>query len=254
MKKRIAILIFTFMCAIGCTSNHADSKESNNENSDLAMLQRIQILLNLNAYHLSPCLEYSMPVNIFYLTEWYYQRFNADQTQYKNIIVGDSSMDYSSRYPGFMGPHTQSVAVQGNTVCDMVTQIPAINTTSPEAIIVGTMGGNDILHGIVLAHISQSHRELFSYLKVKFPSTKIVALGIPPTSSNLMNSLKGQINASAFSTLQSIYPPGQFCFLDPAAVIGEPPVVGTLIDTIHYSPFGAGLVKGLVFNVCGVDF
>ena len=161
-------------------------------------------------------------------------------------------MDYSSRYPGFLGSNTQSVAVQGNKICDMATQLPAINTTSPQTIIVSTTGGNDVLDGI--PNIFESQRELFFALKERFSSARIIVVGIPPSNNNSMNFIRTSVNNSAYMALQQIYQPSQFCFVDPEAILGNPPNPFAFFDEIHYSPVGAFAVKGLIQSVCGVNF
>lgn len=259
IAQKLIRLAFLFILFIHCSSNSSDNKKNNDtgtNSKERTNLEYLQLLINSaiapGSLQFSPCVLYSMPLNWLYFAPGYYYRFHADTTQYEFIIVGDSSMDYSSWYPGFLGPTSQSVAVQGNKLCDMVTQLPAINTVSPSAIIVGTMGGNDILDGI--PNIYESQAELFYALRQKFPNAKIIALGIPPSESLKLNKLKNTANASAYSSLQMIYPPSQFCFVDPQIIFGSSPDPLYFFDQIHYSPLGAFLIKGLVQNMCGVTF
>lgn len=214
----------------------------------------LQLILNASSApgSLRPafCIAYSMPLNWLYFLPAYYYKFHADTTQYSQILIGDSSMDYSARYPGFLSSGTQSVAVQGNKICDMLTQLPAINTTNPQAIIIGTPGGNDILDGI--PNIYDSERELFVTLKALYPSSRIVVAGLPPTQSGSINAEAGSINSSTLALLQQIYPAGQFCFVDPALAIGNPPMAGALFDTVHYSYIGAMLLRQEIIDFCNI--
>lgn len=256
LQNIVCVLVFCNILFCKSSSDNSDGQDSGTNSDERTKLEYLQLLLNAASApgSLQPayCITYSMPLNWLYFLPAYYYTSHADLKQYQTVIIGDSSMDYSSRYPGFMGVNTQSVAVQGNKVCDMVTQLPAINTVYPQNVVVSTMGGNDIFDGV--PNIEESHRELFNALKERFPSARIIAIGIPPSKDAGMNSRRSAVNNSAIAVLQQVYQPSQFCYVDPEQVLGNPPNPYAFLDDVHYSPVGAFAIKTLVQDVCGLIF
>ena len=244
-----------------CTGEDLDNGDGDRDTGPYAEirteLEYYQLIQNAAAvpvaYRFSNCMLYSQPLNWLYLTGPYYYKFHADQKQYRYVVIGDSSIDYASRYDGFLGADTQSVAVQGNKVCDMLTQLPAINTVAPEAIIISTTGGNDLITGQFL-EIDKTFMELFQELKKRFPSSKIIAIAIPPINDENLNAQHDYINRKALLTLQNVFPAGRFCWIDPESVSGNPPSTLLFFDKIHYSPAGASLIKEMVYKECGIYF
>ena len=203
----------------------------------------------------SECRAYSGSANPLYPTSAYFTKFFTDQTDYEVVIRGDSTMDISSQYDWFLSPASQSVAVSGNTLCDMIEQVPAIKTVNPSAVIISTAGGNDLMHGIDLDLVIQSGKLLIDQTRSKFPFSKIVMVGIHPTFVTFGNENKAYTNSAIRDYLLNTYP--DTCWIDPLPIFGkaegEPPDASQMLDSIHYNETISGLVKDSILSLCGVQ-
>ncbi|MCE9597982.1 MAG: SGNH/GDSL hydrolase family protein [Spirochaetia bacterium] len=205
----------------------------------------------------SPCAEYSKPPNLAFLLPEYSARFQLDQTQYETILVGDSSMDLSSRYPGFLSATTQSVAVFGNTMCDMIMQLPAINTVAPLAIVVSSTGANDLKYvpRIATTQIVNTGALLVQNLRSRFPNAMLVMVAIHPRENEYVNVNKASVNSGVQSALRNS--PGKGCFYDPLPLFGvaegQPARSEDLLDDqTHYNQNMSFKIKAAVQEICKI--
>lgn len=256
MKK--AIILFLLTLAL-CAPKEDKKKELAKDLLMLNLLQNAYILQT--AYENSECVSYSGPLNPLYLTSSYYFNFKADQKQYQNIIIGDSTMDISIRYSGFIDPNiTQAVPISGNKLCDMITQLPAINTTNPTNIIVSTTGGNDVLEGIQNGSVVYTGELLIKRLKEKYPNSKLIMVAIHPTQSTYANANKGYVNSNINAKLNSYYPVNKRCFVDPLVLFGVAEGAASNTsdmitnDGIHYNQAMSFQIKNKIQTDCGVAF
>lgn len=269
----------TAIAAIGLLSissmfcvNKNDKKEKRFREALIALwlIQNNQELLR-QAYHTSACINYSPPLNPFYLGilgNGLYFIFKADSKQYENIIVGDSTMHISSAYSGWHDRNkTQVVAIGGNTLCDMITQLgnintPTINTSDPSVIIVSTAGGNDLLRQVSTNdQIVTSSKELFDELRHRYPNAKQVWIEVHATKIQFGNDRRVVINPQI-----KTYVTGKTntCWIDTNTIMG---VTGTdqpadnkmnvtsdgKVDQIHYSKDVSFLIKDEISTKCGVN-
>jgi hypothetical protein len=200
-------------------------------------------------YQFESCSDFYSPRNYNYPTTKYAGTFLFDTKQYKTIIIGDSTMDFIRKIEDYHSESTQNVAVAGNTLCDMIEQLPSINTYYPEAIVISTGGGNDAIRKISNKMIVQTGKELIKHLRKKFPKTKIVLAGIHPTSLDYVNSNRKEINQELKTSVD--------CYVDPDPIFNIDkngfPERGALIDEIHYSIEKSLSIKK-EFEKCGVKF
>lgn len=152
----------------------------------------------------SQCAEYSGHPNSLYNNDDYYPRFRDDPVQYKNLILGDSTMDLTRFYDGFIDPsQTQNLAVGGNSLCDMERQMIAINTTEPENILISTAGGIDLLRELEEPLIENSLELLLDRIHVKFPAASIHVVAVHPTQISAVNVRRGDHNEAMKAIVES---------------------------------------------------
>ena len=217
------------------------------------------------------CSSYSGAFNTLY-----YARpvFWEDTTQYQNIIIGDSTMDFSvnyeflkddpllatnyeipADYDFYDNVNTQSVAVSGNTLCDMIMQMGAINTANPTNIIVSTAGGNDIGRRISNDNVITSGKAFIDKVKGRFPESRLVMVGLHPTLVDYGNQNKATTNSAIRDYLLT---KDNTCWVDPLSLFGvaEGSAANTadLIDTIHYKPAISISLKQKIKTDCAVEF
>ena len=243
MKKCVLILlIFILSCA----------KEKTSFKDRLIKDALIVIIVFEVSKTLSnSCRDYSGKANQLYYTDYYEGKFKADKTQYANIITGDSSMDYSTRLDGYITISSQSVAVAGNTLCDMQEQLPAINSTSPTWVIIGTLGGNDVLKKIDNANIIKTGKALFSNIRAKFPSTQIAGVGIHPTRVDYANSNRAIVNDSLKSELDCYINPDEFFTIEADGKASTSDLLEN--DEIHYNSTVAFQIKSKLASQCNIN-
>lgn len=184
-----------------------------------------------------------------YPTNKYAGNFQKDETEYKTIILGDSTLDYIRRFPEYHSDQTQNLAVAGNTLCDILEQLPAIKSKSPEAIIISTGGGNDLIRKIPTEIILQTGNTLFQELRMLFPKTKLILAGVHPTRLNHVNANRKLVNSGFAKKVD--------CYVDTEVYFqvdqeGKPGFM-ELLDQVHYS-------KDIAFRIregfiqCGAEF
>ncbi|MCC5816438.1 MAG: hypothetical protein JJT78_16935 [Leptospira sp.] len=151
-----------------------------------------------------------------------YEGFLSDKKEYKNLILGDSTMDISGRYPEFLKPNlTQNLAVGGNNLCDINRQMFAINTTNPENILLSTSGGIDILQDLSLENRIRSMELLMEKIKDRFTDANISVVAVHPTQIDLVNNQRSVHNQAMREVAESSWESFQLCWIDPLPLFGE---------------------------------
>lgn len=169
-----------------------------------------------------------------------YKLWMYNTNQYPIITAGDSTFAISSSYAGWLNSNTTvSVAVVGNTLCDMVDQIVAINAKSPNFIIVSTMGGNDYLQFSTQANVISTAQELIDKLNSTFPNTKIILVGLHPSLNSYANANKDASNTAISAYLTANIPAARRCFYDPMPLfgvgVGQAAPASMMMDSVHYN-------------------
>jgi len=257
MLKRILILSIIILFTIQARCH--DSREDKREKQLQSLLVWVWAI-NQPQFTISPCIEYMKPLNIAYGQSEYWPRFHNDNKQYNTIIRGNSTMDISCRYDNFLSDTTQCVAVGGNTLCDMETQRPAINTTNPYAIVISSGGGNDIIQmvtnerDITEAQIVNNGKYLIDQTRSEFPGAKIVFIPVHPTLESALNAVTPAINSNLEVYVNSL---SNTCVVDIMGIFGK--TAGDMadesqmLDSIHYNITMAFSVKSAIGNDCGVN-
>lgn len=169
--------------------------------------------------------------NFLYPTTQYAGLFMMDRNPYNTIILGDSTMDIAKRYSEFYSVNTGFFAVSGNTLCDMLEQIPSIFTPKPEYVLISTGGGNDAIRKIPEKLIIETGKQLILKLRNKYPKAKILLIGIHPTKLTYVNMVRNTINEALAAEVDCYINPDEYFEVSGS---GEP-APNELIDSIHYT-------------------
>ncbi len=246
VMKKFILLIFTLFFAFSC------AKEKTSLQEKLIKDALVVLIISETSKTLSnSCRDYSGKANKLYYTDYYEGKFKSDTTKYTNIIIGDSSMDYSARLSGYLSLSSQSVAVAGNTLCDMQEQLPVINSTSPTWIVIGTLGGNDVLKKIDNTNIIKTGKSLYSNIRAKFPSIKLAGIGIHPTRVDYANSNRTIVNDALKLDLDCYINPDEFFTIETDGKAST----GDLLenDEIHYNTTVAFKIKSKMASQCNIN-
>lgn len=169
------------------------------------------------------------------------------------ILRGDSTLAYSGLTVGWTDGHNRAVA--GNTACDMIQQLPAAPGGTPEAVLLASYGGNDLLHGYSEDIAVLNMIDLIDQTRAHWPGARIVGIGIHPTRALSLGSSPCEVNARVRKHLLSL---ADTCDVDPYPVFnktcGELADVDQMLpgDVIHYNPRMGALLKKELFDRCGL--
>ncbi|NCN11584.1 MAG: hypothetical protein GW938_17235, partial [Leptospira sp.] len=171
--KRILILLLSSLIILSC------SNQDNAKKRERDLLLGLFLVQNASVYEQADCQLYYQ-LNPAYVAGGYAERFISDRNQYEVIIVANSTIDISHKYPGYHDPaRTQINATSGDTLCDYRSRVgKSINTTNPQAIVTATVGGNDLLRAISNERIVETFRDYNSNLQTRFPSTKRIYIEV----------------------------------------------------------------------------
>lgn len=232
-----------------CQSGGRDAREIR-----LVRLSEAVVIAQAGSVDSDACAAWT-PLNGIYFPEKY-NLINVDWTRYQNVILGDSTLDISCRYPGWFNPQTtQCDAVAGNTLCDMSIQMRAVHSPDPAAVVIGTAGGNDILKGVPAASIGQTAALFIQKVRTRWPAARIVMLSAHPTLVTSANAVAVTTNADIKSNLAGY---SNTCWIDTRLLFAGPPAVGSvpaasdMLDSIHYAENISIAVKSAVQGQCGV--
>jgi hypothetical protein len=238
--KIIFILFLLFSCS------NPDKEEQRNKKFAL-----LALLYSQRPMPITDCRSWSGEQNQLYYSEQYSLKFANDYTQYKTIIIGDSTMDISTRFAGYLSGTSQSVAVSGNTLCDMREQLGVINTKNPEFILISSAGGNDLAKKTPPDKTIKSGELLLDSIKAKFPSAKITFVGVHPTFLDYANRNRGDTNKS----IESMTAQREGCYINPDSAFtidaSGYPSQSEMLDSIHYNQTTAFKIRSKIIS-CGV--
>lgn len=250
--KKLILVVTMLLCLVTCNKNPPPIEGAKKTIRDFAFN-----LANISAKDSKHCRSYTSPAygNILWYSDTYKYKIEADFTQYKGIIMGDSTMDIASRYVGYINPSVnQSVAVSGNTLCDVIEQGNAVRTVNPEFVIVGSLGGNDLLQGVPGKLIVQTAKEMVDLFGIRFPATRKVGILIHPSNNIIGNEYKSYVN----DRVKQYSEDRGWCIIDPADLmtlgIDGKPRPDQMIDNIHYSYSVTLSIKAEIANKCGILF
>lgn len=238
-------LLFFILCLVCCTAEKPKNRLSRNAVIALSAVSA------LNSYN-ADCRNYSGKTNPLYPLPDYRPRFLQYRTaSYKNLVLGDSTMDISSRYAGFLSTDSVSIAVSGNTLCDMAEQYEDILPLT-ESFFISTAGGNDLLKKISMERIENSANRLFSFLKKRTKGKGAVA-GIHPTRIDDANRDRAELNRR----IQRLAESYSFCFMSAENLIrldaDGKASEADMLDSIHYNENISFAVKSRLSSVCGIS-
>lgn len=202
------------------------------------------------------CLQYMGPVNAIFFGASYGPYYASVYQNHQTIILGDSTMDISSRYSGWLDPaKTMSYAASGNTSCDMSAEMRAIQgTVSPTSVLIAMNGGNDIAgQRATIAQSIQSNKDLIDKVHARWPWARIVVVGIHPTEVTYANQNKATVNSAVQAYLATI---PNTCYYNPLPLFGvaegQAAPTGLMLDAIHYNQSVSFALKSALFTNCGL--
>jgi len=196
----------------------------------------------------------------------YFDKNATDFKEFKNIIIGDSTMQITSTMLNSMVPNlfyntdqTQLLAITGNKLCDMLAQMSVIYSKNPKNVIIASAGGNDLLAKATPEYVINMGSLLFLEVRRRFPNARIVFVGVHPSLDSYANANKGATN-QGISALVKKDP--NACWYDPMELFGvsegQPAKATDMLldsDGAHYKPETIGLALKLKIKLnCGVDF
>lgn len=198
-----------------------------------------------------------------------YTDFRNDTKQYENIILGDSTMDISGRYEGFLDPKkTQNLAVGGNNLCDMNRQMFVIQTENPSHILISTAGGNELIQDISLENRVRSLELLLQKVSERYPNTFVSLVGVHPTRipelniqrpehntamKNAFENFSGNINSPCWVNPLPLFGDGSLGENDPAPASDMIILPGGNIDPVHYNQSISFALKSLLEDECNLS-
>lgn len=170
------------------------------------------------------------------------------------VVLGDSTMDISTRYAGYLSADSRNRAIGGNTICDMHQQLPAVQFAGLSEIFVSTADGNGVLQGVAASVSIRAGEALIDRLRERWPAARIIVVGIHPTLVATANANKGAVNTGIEAYLNA---DGNACYLDPLPVFGVAEGVAAsaaqMIDEVHYSFTMSWAIRQAALDQCGVQ-
>lgn len=185
----------------------------------------------------------------------YYDRYSVDYKQYKYLVLGDSTEDIAcNTFQGYKGDNTGCFPVSGNKLPDMESQLCVLNTLNPEAIVVGTMGGNDLLGQIPDDEIVRRGKSLVDSVDHKFPSSNKIFIKVHLTRVDYANQHRGKTNSdiSAYATLKGwkVVDPDSCLQVDSNGRASQ----ANLLDAIHPNSSTSFCIKNKIQTEHGITY
>lgn len=241
-----SILILLILLTLYCNTDERKKKEEEN-----LKLLGLVIATNMN-YQSQSCRSYYGESNYLFPHSQYYPTFSAKKTGFTNSIIGDSTMDISSSYTGWLSSTSVSYAVSGNTMCDMLEQFNTLNPSVNNAII-ATNGGNDLLRKVPIDRIDLTGKELINTINTK-KIGKLAVIGIHPTRVDYANNNRNDLNNRIKTYTESIggcYVGGldDLIPLDSEGRASQ----SYMLDSIHYNESVSNGVKSKLNSICGIS-
>lgn len=241
MKILLSILLVFILF---CTNNNKDAEK----NRTLIGL----ILASQMNYVSQDCRAYYGEANFLFPNPEYYTNFLAKKSGYTNAVIGDSTMDISTRYSGWLSSNSVSYAVSGNTMCDMLEQFRTLNPTLGN-VVIASNGGNDLLRKVNIDRIEATGKELISAIS-SVKSGKLVVVGVHPTRVDYANQNRADLN----SRIQKITESYSGCYvggLDDLIPLDSENRANQsyMLDSIHYNESVSNGVKNKIQSICGIS-
>lgn len=190
---------------------------------------------------------YGQPNTLINFSEYYTKFINTNT--YTNLVLGDSTMDISTRYEGFLSSHSYSLAISGNTACDVLEQLAIVNVKT-ENVMYSTNDGNGGLRNIDVNTIRKTNNDVINAIKVKFNPKVIVVILLHPTMLSNFASKRIEINNNFVidnPDVCSILPDTLFTLVNGLATEKD------MLDSIHYNRDISFGIKQLVKDKCNID-
>lgn len=194
------------------------------------------------------------PPNPEYALYWFgFQVENLSRPTARLLLRGDSTLALSGRVAGWTDGHNR--AVPGNTACDTLQQLPATPAGAPDAVLISTYGGNDLLHGYPPATAIRNTTDLIEQTRGAWPAARIVGVGIHPTRVLSLADDACDVNVAVEARLSALT---NTCSVDPYPLFqkqcGELSDPDQLLpgDLIHYNARMGEKIKSAIRDQCGV--
>ena len=241
---RFVLLLLVLL--VGCNTDDRKKKEE-----EKLKLLGLVIATNMQ-YQSQSCRAYYGEANFLFPHSQYYPSFVAKKTGYTNAIIGDSTMDISSSYSGWLSSGSVSYAVSGNTMCDMLEQFRTLNP-SVNNVLIATNGGNDLLRKVAIDRIESTGKELINTVN-SVKTGKLAVIGIHPTRVDYANQNRNDLNNRIKTYTESVggcYVGGldDLIPLDSQGRADQ----SYMLDSIHYNESVSNNVKSKILNICGVS-
>jgi hypothetical protein len=222
------------------------SQTSDRDKENKLLILGILHYQNTGVYDFASC-QTNYQLNPAYISGGFAERFITDFKQYKNVFFGDSTASFYSEFPNFLNPNTtQNNATPGDTLCDYRSRFKKSINSTPENIIVSTLGGNDILRQIPNSIIIETFQDFHKSLTSHFPNSKVSYVEVHPTFIDYANAERKTV-ASQMRAYSS-----DACWIDPDVCFSNPLLASEMLDQIHPNQGPAFCIKNLLLNNCGV--
>ncbi|MCR9142739.1 MAG: SGNH/GDSL hydrolase family protein [bacterium] len=170
------------------------------------------------------------------------------------VVLGDSTMDISTRYAGYLSADSRNRAISGNSICDVHQQLPAVQFFGLSEIFISTADGNGVLQGVSTATSIRAGEALIDRLRERWPLARITVVGIHPTLIAQANANKGAVNAGIKAYVDA---DGNACYLDPLPIFGVAEGAAAspaqMLDDVHYSFAMSWAIRQAAFDQCAVQ-
>ncbi|MCB1176974.1 MAG: SGNH/GDSL hydrolase family protein [Leptospiraceae bacterium] len=245
---RILLNLIILFNLLNCSSEKKEDPIINKQNILLAGLVYYN---SQNQNYNSECGSGYGKENSLFYKSGYYDTFVNYKTGTTNLVIGDSTMDISTRYDGYLSSVSKSIAVGGNTLCDMYIQFKKIDPTVNNTVI-STGGGNDLLQDIAFDRIEAVGRMLLERVN-SVRTGKMAVIGIHPTRVDSANANKGEVNKRIKAITESLsgcfYDPAELFTLDSSGRASE----SDMLDSIHYNSTISFNIKDKIQIVCSIS-
>ena len=191
---------------------------------------------------------YGQPNLLLNYNEYYEKIFNRNT--YNTLIFGDSTMDISVRYVGFLSSTSFSYAIGGNTACDVLEQLDIVNAKT-SYVVYSTNDGNGGLRSIDNHTIRVTNNQVIAKIKARLNPTKIVVILLHPTRLLKFDDNRKIINDNFINDNQdvcNILPDELFTIENDGRASMD-----NMIDSIHYNKDISFGIKRLIKEKCGVE-
>jgi hypothetical protein len=218
-----------------------------NKNKNEELIKHLIVLELYQRIQVKPCREYYGQPNSMLMFPEYYDKF-MNTNSFTNLVLGDSTMDISTRYTDYLSSNSYSLAIGGNTACDVLEQMSLI-AIKTDNVIFSTNDGNGGLRNVDVNKIRETNNEVVRSIKEKLKPKIIVVVLLHPTMLSKLESKRQVINANFINDNKdvcSILPDELFTLVNGLSTELD------MIDTIHYNQRISFGIKDLILKKCNV--